>query len=145
MKLTIAVIVLLALGVGGLLWLSLGGGATLTNFSVERVLSGEAADRQVKMQLQAITIQGNFKPVQFTAIDIPKEGAENEAYKNAKRIAVRYDGDDKIDLQAYGHVAVEGKWNAMDRIFVATKMYTQCPSHYEGKQTPKPTVGAASP
>ena len=140
---TIVALVLIA-GGGVAMWLIGGSVASAAGLLVPEVRAGKAGTRSVKMQLQIVELQKEFKPTLFEAIDIVPEGQKPSL--NAPRILVRYDGDDKLNLENFSHVSVEGVWDAGKEMLVATRLSTQCPSHYaeSGKPLPPTPIGLAS-
>ncbi|MCK6440243.1 MAG: cytochrome c maturation protein CcmE, partial [Planctomycetes bacterium] len=128
-------------GAGALVWLNAAGGTAESNFSITRILAGEAREKQrVRMAVQAVEFHNRFNPVVFEAIDIVPEGQQPRL--DAQRIRVSYDGKDKIALEPYSHVAIEGVWNEQEKVFHASSMVTRCPSHYEQKGKPPQPVAA---
>ncbi len=122
-------------GAGLFFLTSVGGAAKETNV---QDLIKEEFEGYAKLKLQVLDFSSTYKPVQFRAIEIVPEGQLPSS--DAPAIEVRYEGDDIIPLEEYNHVAVEGKWDKATQVFHASKMVTQCPSHYEGQGTPpKPT------
>lgn len=152
MKLKFVIIAALLLGgLGALVWLATSGSsaAMASGLSVEDILAGKADGKRAKLQVQAVKIRNGFNPVEFEAVTIAPQEVQGDqaklaAYlKAAPRITVRYDGSDKIALEDYSHASVEGTWDPEAKVFRASKMSTQCPSHYSEQKTPKPLETAA--
>ena len=129
-------IILLAAGAGTLIALSSVGGTTNSGFSVERILNDEAGEKRVRLAVQIAEIKSAFKPMVFRVIDIVPEGETPSL--DAPSIEVSYSGNDHVEPRLWGHVSIEGKWDADAKVFYAAKISTQCPSHYEDKQGQEP-------
>jgi hypothetical protein len=150
MKLALLVAILMAIGVGGLVMLiSVGGAAqTVTASSLLGSQDSEQSGRprRVSITVQVAEMHGHFQPIEFDGIDIPANERETQAetnrrFRESPRMRVVYHGHDKIPLERYNHVRMEGTWDPKAGVFVAEKLSTQCPSRYEAEST-SPTVGS---
>jgi cytochrome c-type biogenesis protein CcmE len=128
----VIVIVLFAAAVGGAVTLALMEGGI--EYRTVSELTGDNYDgERVKVKGQVLSIQSQFKPTQFTVIDIPAEGSL--APDNAPVIQVIYEGDDvPANLKRAAHCTLEGRYDARRGAFIATQVQTQCPSRYDGKE-----------
>lgn len=144
MKTTILGLILILVGaIAGALILLSEEGASRQGVKVADVLSGKVQpSERVAMQIQVLKLGRSFKPMTFHAADIPPEG--QPVNMNARTIQVRYDGDDKIPVEDYSHVAVEGRWDASAGVFRADKLSTKCPTRYENNEVPKPVMSPAA-
>jgi cytochrome c-type biogenesis protein CcmE len=128
----IIVIVLFAAAVGGAVTLALLEGG-IEYRTVPHLTSSSYGGERVKVKAQVTSIQSQFKPTQFTCIDIPAEGTNPP--ENAPVIQVIYEGDDvPQNLKRAAHVTMEGRYDSERGAFIATVLQTQCPSRYEGKE-----------
>jgi cytochrome c-type biogenesis protein CcmE len=128
----VIVIVLFAAAVGGAVTLALMEGGVEYR-TIPHLTSGEYQGERVKVKAQVLSMQQQFKPAQFTAVDIPPEGQAVPA--NPAVLQVIYDGDDVPQgLKMGAHVTMEGRFDAKRGAFVATLLQTQCPSRYEGQK-----------
>lgn len=128
----IIVIVLFAIAVAGSVTLALMEGG-IEYRTVADLNSGTYSGERVKVMAQVVSIQNEFKPTQFTVIDIPAEGQLAPA--NAPLIQVIYEGDDvPANLKRAVHCTLEGRYDAKRGAFIATQIQTQCPSRYEGQE-----------
>lgn len=139
----IIVVLLFAAAVGGAVTLAmLEGGIeyrTIPDFT-----SGHYDGERVKVKAQVIGVQSQFKPTQFTCVDIPPEGAQ--VADDAPVIQVIYEGDDvPANLKRAAHVTMEGRYDVKRGAFVATLLQTQCPSRYEGKELTTANEAAPAP
>ena len=128
----VIVIVLFALAVGGAVTLALLEGG-IEYRTIPELTAGTYSGERVKVKAQVLEVQNQFKPTQFTAIDITPEG--QNAPTNPAVLQVIYEGDDVPgNLKKAAHVTMEGRYDAKRGAFVATLLQTQCPSRYEGKE-----------
>jgi cytochrome c-type biogenesis protein CcmE len=128
----IIVIALFVAAVGGAVSLALIEGGIEYRTIPELTSDGYEGER-VKVKAQVLSMQSQFQPTQFTAVDIPAEGQTVPA--NPHVIQVIYDGDDVPQGMKMGaHVTMEGRFDAKRGAFVATLLQTQCPSRYEGEK-----------
>ncbi len=150
MKVAVLVLILLSLGVGGLVLLINAGGAAKST-SVGDLLNassnGEPAkSKRVSLTVQVAELHSHFMPIEFDGIDIPPGEHEtqeqtNRRFRESPRIRVVYNGHDKLALERYNHVRMDGTWDHSTGVFKADKLSTQCPSRYEAEAT-APTVGS---
>ncbi|MBX3474258.1 MAG: cytochrome c maturation protein CcmE [Planctomycetes bacterium] len=107
--------------------------------TVPQLLSESYGGERVKLKGQVVEIQKEFKPAQFTVVDIPEGSAQP-----GLSCLVIYEGDDVPQgLKKAAHVTLEGRFDRKRGAFVATMVQTQCPSRYEGQQLP--AIEPASP
>jgi hypothetical protein len=142
MKLTIIVVLLIAAGAGGMIFLSYHGG-TATGGSIAGILDGNHDGKRLSMTVQIADLKHAFKPIEFEAVDPPakdpksdKPAEETKEQTSARlatspRIRISYGGDDKLALEKGNYVHLEGTWDKTGKLFTATSISTQCPSHYE--------------
>ncbi|MCA8917575.1 MAG: cytochrome c maturation protein CcmE [Planctomycetes bacterium] len=128
----IIVIVLFAAAVGGAVTLALLEGG-IEYRTIPELTSDNYDGERIKVKAQVLSVQNQFKPAQFTAIDIPPEGQSAPA--NPVVLQVIYEGDDVPgNLKKAAHVTMEGRYDAKRGAFIATMLQTQCPSKYNGKE-----------
>lgn len=128
----IIVIALFVAAVGGAVTLALLEGGIEYRTIPELTSNGYDGER-VKVRAQVLSMQSEFKPTRFTAMDIPPEG--QSAPENPRVIQVVYEGDDVPQgLKKGAHVTMEGRFDSERGAFVATLLQTQCPSRYQGKE-----------
>lgn len=128
----IIVIILFAAAVGGAVSLALLEGGTEYR-TIPELSSGGYGGERVKVKAQVLSVQSQFRPTQFTAVDIPAEGQQLPG--NPAVLQVIYEGDDvPANLKKAAHVTMEGRYDPQRGAFVATLLQTQCPSRYEGKE-----------
>lgn len=128
----IIVIALFVAAVGGAVTLALMEGG-IEYRTIPELTSSTYEGERVKVRAQVLSMQSEFKPTQFTAMDIPAEGESAPA--NPRVIQVIYEGDDVPQgLKKGAHVTMEGRFDSKRGAFVATLLQTQCPSRYQGKE-----------
>jgi cytochrome c-type biogenesis protein CcmE len=139
----IIVIILFAGSVGGAVALALLEGG-IEYRTVPHLVSHDYDGARVKVRAQVVTMQSEFKPTRFTAMDIPAEG--ERPLPGAAVMQVIYEGDDVPQgLKPYAHVTLEGRYDARRGAFVATLLQTQCPSRYEGQELTTADEALATP
>jgi cytochrome c-type biogenesis protein CcmE len=127
----IVVVLLFAAAVSGAVTLALLEGG-IEYRTVPDLLSDSYDGERVKLKGQVLEVQNNFKPARFTVSDIP-----DGAVQSGPACQVIYDGDDVPQgLKKAAHVTLEGRFDRKRSAFIATLVQTQCPSKYEGQQTP---------
>ncbi|MCL4730590.1 MAG: cytochrome c maturation protein CcmE [Planctomycetes bacterium] len=100
--------------------------------TVPHLLSDAYSGERVKLKGQVVQVHREFKPAQFTVVDIPEGNAAP-----GPSCRVIYEGDDVPQgLKKAAHVTLEGRYDRRRGAFVATLVQTQCPSRYEGQQLP---------
>lgn len=128
----IIVIVLFAAAVGGAVTLALVEGG-IEYRTIPELTSSSYGGERIKVKAQVLSVQSEFRPTQFTAIDIPPEGQTAPA--NPVVLQVIYEGDEPPgNLKKAAHVTMEGRYDAKRGAFIATLLQTQCPSRYDGKE-----------
>ena len=128
----VIVIALFVAAVGGAVTLALLEGG-IEYRTIPELTSSNYEGERVKVRAQVLSMQNEFRPTQFTAMDIPAEGEAAPA--NPRVIQVFYEGDDVPQgLKKGAHVTMEGRFDSQRGAFVATLLQTQCPSRYQGKE-----------
>ena len=98
---------------------------------------------RVKMKVQVTSIENNFNPTVFNAIDIRPDDDPSAATRGRKLGSGRiiYQGTELPQgFKLNCHATVEGRYDSKRGAFVATHIQTQCPSKYEGQEVPPPPV-----
>jgi cytochrome c-type biogenesis protein CcmE len=128
----VVVILLFAVAIGGALSLALFEGG-IEYRTVAQLTSPTYEGERVKVKGQVLDIHNDFKPASFTCADIPAEGQQLQP--GAPAMQVIYEGDDvPANLKRAAHVTLEGRYDHKRGAFVASNIWTQCPSRYEGKE-----------
>lgn len=142
----IAVIVLFAIAIGAALAFTFTqGGMEYRTFPQ---LTGSDYDgERVKMKVQVISIESMENPAVFIAEDLapdPNDPKANFSVPRGKGKVI-YSAPVPSGFKLGCHATIEGRFDAKKGAFVATNMQTQCPSKYEGQETPalseKPATG----
>jgi cytochrome c-type biogenesis protein CcmE len=128
----VIVIALFVAAVGGAVTMALLEGG-IEYRTIPEITSQDYGGERVKVRAQVITLQSEFRPTRFTAMDIPPEGETAPASPTV--IQVIYEGDDVPQgLKRAAHVTMEGRFDSARGVFVATLLQTQCPSRYQGQE-----------
>ncbi|MCC6149309.1 MAG: cytochrome c maturation protein CcmE [Planctomycetes bacterium] len=142
----VAVIVLFAVAVGAALAFTFTqGGMEYRTFP--QVTGSEYGGERVKMKVQVISIESAENPAVFIAEDLAPDANDPKANFNVPRGKgkVIYAAPVPSGFKLGCHATLEGRYDEKKGAFVATNMQTQCPSKYEGQETPalseKPATG----
>ena len=114
-------VVLILLGVVTLLALSISAGG-IPEIQARELRTGAFDGREVKVHGLLHAIQSDQRPLRFQVRDKDDAGAVFDVLADETRpdtFQVSYD------------VAVQGRWNAVERRFEADRVFTKCPSKYE--------------
>lgn len=122
--------VLIFAGLGALITMGVAQGG-VPELQVSQVLQGEYPDREVKVHGFLAEIQSEHRPLRFQVRD-----KENENVL----LDVVCDKTKPDTFQEDYDVAVQGRWNAAEKRFVAEQIFTKCPSKYEAEA--KDGIGA---
>ncbi len=140
----VAVVVLFAVAVGAALAFTFTqGGMEYRTFP--QLTGGEYSGERVKMKVQVVSIESIENPAVFVAMDLAPDANDPKANFNVPRGQgkVIYAAPVPSGFKLGCHATLEGRYDAKKGAFVATNMQTQCPSKYEGQETPalneKPT------
>jgi hypothetical protein len=91
------------------------------------------------MKVQVTLIESKGEAIVFQAVDIPPDMSEQKPDNRPRgKGKVIFKGDEPQGFKLGCHATVEGRYDKEKQAFVATHMQTQCPSKYEGQETPKP-------
>ena len=123
--------ILIAVGVGAILFASEIGGSYQRLDSLDTLSSEDSDGKRIAVELTITTIQSNKKPLDFYGHRMLKPG--EKPLKDELEIRVLYDGNDHIPIERDSTVFVEGRWDRDSNTLKATKVSTKCPSRYEGE------------
>lgn len=133
----VAVVVLFAIAIGAALAFTFTqGGMEYRTFP--QLTSGDYSGERVKMKVQVISIESIENPAVFVAEDLAPDPNDPKANFNVPRGQgkVIYAAPVPTGFKLGCHATLEGRYDEKKGAFVATNMQTQCPSKYEGQETP---------
>lgn len=96
--------------------------------------------QRVRVKSQVTVIEQVGKPTTFLAVDLPpaEDAPKSDYARKRGSCRVIYEGSEIPQGFKEGcHATLEGRYDPKREAFIATSMQTQCPSKYEGKQTPE--------
>lgn len=132
MKLAIIIgLVIILGGVGSIIYASGEGGAYRRIDKFEPLWDANTDAKRFGIEVQITRLQSKHKPLQFQGHRLFKEGEVPSM--NEREISVVYDGNDAFELNKGSQVFVEGIWDHETKTLKASKVSTQCPSHYQGE------------
>jgi cytochrome c-type biogenesis protein CcmE len=131
---------LITLGLAGLITMGVLQ-AGVPELQVHQLMAGAHPGREVKLHGKIGKIHSEVRPLRFSVVDKDKPGVVVEVVCDATK---------PDTFQETYDVAVQGKYAADQQVFRGDRIFTKCPSKYEGLEKVgldkdgKPLAGAAS-